>query len=193
MARPECRSGRIQRASGVRFSRFPSLAGDQGESQLQSPDARSTQSIRHQLQPFRKESTVGNPSKDLLETEGALRTIIETLIDNQEGFWKIGEALEDETLKRYFLDESLKRAEFRGELENILHQEGVKDIQEAAGRRALSSACLRAEDRARRRRRSSAQYRGRSRTRGNSGLRGRAGKIPSRPGSRSPAPAGRPR
>jgi uncharacterized protein (TIGR02284 family) len=74
---------------------------------------------------------VGNPSKDLLETEGALRTIIETLIDNQEGFRKIGEALEDETLKRYFLDESLKRAEFRGELENILHQEGVKDIQES--------------------------------------------------------------
>jgi len=74
---------------------------------------------------------VGNPSKDLLETEGALRTIIETLIDNQEGFRKIGEALEDETLKRYFLDESLKRADFRGELENVLHQEGVKDIDES--------------------------------------------------------------
>jgi uncharacterized protein (TIGR02284 family) len=70
------------------------------------------------------------PSKDLIEAEGALRSVIETLIDGQEGFHKIGEALEDETLKRYFLAESLTRAEFRGELENILHQEGVSDINE---------------------------------------------------------------
>jgi uncharacterized protein (TIGR02284 family) len=83
------------------------------------------------FRPFRKESIVGNPSKDLIETEGAVRTVIETLIDGQEGFRKIGEALQDETLKRHFLDESLKRAEFRGELENILHQEGVKDIHES--------------------------------------------------------------
>ena len=74
---------------------------------------------------------MGNPSKDLIETEGALRSVIETLIDDQEGFRKIGEALQDETLKRYFLDESLTRAESRGELENILHQEGVKDIHES--------------------------------------------------------------
>jgi len=73
---------------------------------------------------------VGNPSKDLIEAEGTLRTIIETLIDDQEGFQKIGEAIKDEPLKRYFLAESLKRAEFRGELENILHQEGVRDIHE---------------------------------------------------------------
>lgn len=76
---------------------------------------------------------MGNPSKDLRETEGALRTIIETLIDGQQGFQKIGEDLKDESdeaLKRYFIEESLKRAEFRGELENILHQEGVRDIEE---------------------------------------------------------------
>jgi uncharacterized protein (TIGR02284 family) len=73
---------------------------------------------------------LGHPSKDLIETEGALRTIIEALIDDQEGFRQIGEAIQDETLKRYFLEESLKRAEFRGELENILHQEGVRDIHE---------------------------------------------------------------
>jgi uncharacterized protein (TIGR02284 family) len=70
------------------------------------------------------------PSKDLIEAESALRTVIETLIDGQEGFHKIGEALEDESLKRSFLAESLTRAEFRGELENILHQEGVSDINE---------------------------------------------------------------
>ena len=70
------------------------------------------------------------PSKDLIEAESTLRTVIENLIDGQEGFQKMGEALEDETLKCYFLAESLTRAEFRGELENILHQEGVGDINE---------------------------------------------------------------
>jgi uncharacterized protein (TIGR02284 family) len=73
---------------------------------------------------------VANPSKDLLETEGTLRTIIETLIDGQDGFQKIGDAMKDENLRRYFLAESLKRAEFRGELENILRQEGVHDLHE---------------------------------------------------------------
>jgi uncharacterized protein (TIGR02284 family) len=70
------------------------------------------------------------PSKDLIEAESTLRTVIENLIDGQEGFQKMGEALEDETLRRYFLAESLTRAEFRGELETFLHQEGVVDINE---------------------------------------------------------------
>ena len=73
---------------------------------------------------------MSSPSKDLLEVEGAIRLIIETLIDGQEGFQGIGESLKDETLKRYFLAESLQRAQFRGELETILHQEGVNDINE---------------------------------------------------------------
>ena len=73
---------------------------------------------------------MSSPSKDLLEVEGAIRLIIETLIDGQEGFQGIGESLKDETLKRYFLAESLQRAQFRGDLETILHQEGVKDIKE---------------------------------------------------------------
>jgi hypothetical protein len=34
------------------------------------------------------------PSKDLIEAESTLRTSIENLIDAQEGFQKIGEALE---------------------------------------------------------------------------------------------------
>ena len=73
---------------------------------------------------------MGHPSKDLIEAEGVLRTVIETLIDDQEGFQTIGEALEDAPLKNYFLAESLKRAGFRGELENILHREGVRDLHE---------------------------------------------------------------
>jgi uncharacterized protein (TIGR02284 family) len=74
---------------------------------------------------------MGSPSKDLVETEGTLRSLVQALIDSQEGFQKIGEALKDETLKRYFFAESLTRAEFRGELETILHQEGVADVKES--------------------------------------------------------------
>ena len=73
---------------------------------------------------------MSSPSKDLLEAEGTLRSVIESLIDGQEGLRKIGEELKNDTLKRYFLAESLKRAEFRGELEEILHQESVPDIKE---------------------------------------------------------------
>ena len=73
---------------------------------------------------------MGSPSKDLMEAEGTLRVVIENLIDAQEGLQKIGEEMKDETLKRFFLAESLKRAQFRGDLESILHQEGVRDIAE---------------------------------------------------------------
>jgi uncharacterized protein (TIGR02284 family) len=71
-----------------------------------------------------------NPSTTLKELESTLRLVIETLIDGQEGFQKIGENLKDETLKRYFVAESLQRAQFRGELETVLHQEGVHDVHE---------------------------------------------------------------
>jgi uncharacterized protein (TIGR02284 family) len=64
------------------------------------------------------------------EVEETLRSVIQTLIDGQEGFQKIGEHLKDETLRRYFAAESLKRAQFRGDLEETLHQEGVHDIKE---------------------------------------------------------------
>jgi uncharacterized protein (TIGR02284 family) len=74
---------------------------------------------------------MSNPSNTLLEVEEALRLVIESLIDAQEGFQKIGDELKDETLKVYFLAESLKRAQFRGDLETVLHQEGVHDIKES--------------------------------------------------------------
>ena len=86
---------------------------------------------------------MSSPSKDLKEVESALRSVIQSLIDGQDGFKKIGEEIKDETLKEYFLAESLTRAQFRGTLESILHQEGVHDVKEsgtAAGtiRRAWS-------------------------------------------------------
>jgi len=71
------------------------------------------------------------PSKTLIEVEEALRLVIDSLIDGQEGFLKIGEELDNATLKSYFLAESLKRAQFRGDLEAVLHQEGVHDIKES--------------------------------------------------------------
>jgi uncharacterized protein (TIGR02284 family) len=64
------------------------------------------------------------------EMESVLLKVIESLEDGQKGFAEIGEHLKDEQLKRYFLAESLKRANFRGELENELHRAGMADVKE---------------------------------------------------------------
>jgi uncharacterized protein (TIGR02284 family) len=64
------------------------------------------------------------------EFEKVVKEVINVLEDGQKGFADIGEHLKDDTLKRYFLAESLKRAAFRGELENELHRHGVKDVHE---------------------------------------------------------------
>lgn len=65
------------------------------------------------------------------ETESVLLGVIKVLVDGQKGFADIGEHLQDETLKRYFLAESLKRANFRAELENELHRAGMPDVKES--------------------------------------------------------------
>ena len=65
------------------------------------------------------------------ELESVLKSVINVLEDGQKGMAEIGEHLKDETLKRYFLTESLKRANFRGELENVLHRHGVADVHES--------------------------------------------------------------
>jgi uncharacterized protein (TIGR02284 family) len=65
------------------------------------------------------------------EMEKVLRNLINILQDSQKGFADIGDHLKDETLKRYFLAESLKRANFRGELENELHRHGIADVKES--------------------------------------------------------------
>lgn len=64
------------------------------------------------------------------ELEKTVKNVINILQDGQKGFADIGEHLKDESLKRYFLAESLKRANFRAELENELHRHGVKDVHE---------------------------------------------------------------
>jgi uncharacterized protein (TIGR02284 family) len=65
------------------------------------------------------------------DLETILKSVINILEDGQKGMAEIGEHLKDETLKRYFLAESLKRANFRGELENELHRHGVADVHES--------------------------------------------------------------
>jgi uncharacterized protein (TIGR02284 family) len=74
---------------------------------------------------------MSNPSNALKEVEEAIDNVIQSLIDGQEGLTQIAEELKDESHKRHFLAESLKRAQFRGDLETILHQEGVHDIKES--------------------------------------------------------------
>jgi hypothetical protein len=72
---------------------------------------------------------MSNQSKVSKEVEDTLRSVIQSLIDSQDGFKKIGEQLKGDAIKRYFLAESLKRASFRGEVENLLHSEGVHDLR----------------------------------------------------------------
>ncbi len=64
------------------------------------------------------------------EAKRVLHSLISTLQDSQRGFADIGEDLKDDTLKRFFLAESLKRANFRAELENELHRAGEHDVKE---------------------------------------------------------------
>jgi uncharacterized protein (TIGR02284 family) len=62
--------------------------------------------------------------------ESAVQGVIEILIDSQEGLVTVGEKLQDRILKRYFLTESLKRAEFIDELETALREQGVRRLRE---------------------------------------------------------------
>jgi uncharacterized protein (TIGR02284 family) len=64
------------------------------------------------------------------ELESALKLVINVLEDDQKGMAEIGEHLEDPPLRRYFLAESLRRANFRAELENVLHHQGIHDVHE---------------------------------------------------------------
>lgn len=75
-------------------------------------------------------NTLDGSSKNK-DMERVLLDVIKSLEDGQKGFAETGEHLKDETLKRYFLAESLKRANFRAELENELHRAGMADVKES--------------------------------------------------------------
>lgn len=69
----------------------------------------------------------------LKETEETLKDVVHILVDSQKGFQDIGEHIKDDTLKRFFLAESLKRSQFRGDLEDVLIKEGVWDAFKESG------------------------------------------------------------
>jgi uncharacterized protein (TIGR02284 family) len=65
------------------------------------------------------------------EMHRALDSVISALFDSQKGLADIGEHLKDAALKEFFLAESLNRSSFRGDLEEVLHRDGVHDIKES--------------------------------------------------------------
>jgi uncharacterized protein (TIGR02284 family) len=65
------------------------------------------------------------------ELQSSLKAIINVLEDGQKGMASIADHVQDEGLKVFFLAESLKRAGFRGELENELHRMGIADVHES--------------------------------------------------------------
>ena len=74
--------------------------------------------------------TLKSDAEKNAEFVSVCKEVINILEDGQKGFADIGSHFKDETLKRYFLAESLKRANFRAELENELHRHGIPDVHE---------------------------------------------------------------
>jgi uncharacterized protein (TIGR02284 family) len=85
-------------------------------------------------------NTVDGSNKNR-EMERILLDVINNLEDGQKGFADIGEHLKDERLKHYFLAESLKRANFRADLEAELHRAGMADVKESG---TMEGSALRA-------------------------------------------------
>jgi len=75
---------------------------------------------------------MSNTLEDIKDAEPALRSVIDILRDCQAGFRTIGDRLKDESLRRFFLAESLKRARFRGDIQSTLHRQGIHDILQTA-------------------------------------------------------------
>lgn len=71
---------------------------------------------------------MSKPSDSPASLEEPLRSLVDRLLDAQTSLREKGEQFEDPTLKLHFFDESLLRAQFRGDLETVLHHEGVKDV-----------------------------------------------------------------
>ena len=65
------------------------------------------------------------------EMDDLLRSLINTLIDGQEGYRTIGQDLKDDEVKRFFLAESVTRAAFQAQLEGLLHQIDIQDVDES--------------------------------------------------------------
>ena len=134
----------VHEAGALGFRNFPGLPvmkencnGNHWTLRIYHPTVRN-RFIRKESMSINSEATRKLTNKEIEDT---LRSVIQSLIDGQEGFQKIGDELKDPTLKRYFAAESLKRASFRGDLESMLHTEGVHDVKESG---TVSSALHRA-------------------------------------------------
>jgi uncharacterized protein (TIGR02284 family) len=80
---------------------------------------------------------VPQPPQNSHRFEYAVQSVIEILVDSQEGLVTVGEKVQDHDLKLYFLTESLIRAQFIELLEAALLQGGV--VRFHAGRSAVAS------------------------------------------------------
>ena len=117
---------------GAGFSRFLPLVAGAGES-LPAGGPPTSQIFDGANRADHTAETTGaslmaTDTAKNFELETVLKSVINILEDGQKGMAEIGDRLKDEALKRYFLAESLKRARFRGELENELHRHGVHDV-----------------------------------------------------------------
>ena len=81
--------------------------------------------------PVLFEVPMPSPIEKHQEMVDDLLSLSNVLLGSQKGLADIGDHLKDEALKRFFLEESLKRASFRGDLEEELHLQGIHDISEA--------------------------------------------------------------
>jgi len=90
-------------------------------------------------------------SHEMEQSCSAIYSVMQSLIDSQQALVEVGEKLEDQNLKQFLLTESLKRAEFRAELESILNREGVGNLLESGTepghvQRALADLRLRSHE-----------------------------------------------
>jgi uncharacterized protein (TIGR02284 family) len=116
---------------GAGFSRFLPLAAGEGESRRNWRTLlRTHHSSKDVWANLREKEIMPTETAKNTEVEEVVKEVINILEDGQKGFADIGAHLQDETLKRYFLTESLTRASFRAELENELHRHGVHDVHE---------------------------------------------------------------
>jgi uncharacterized protein (TIGR02284 family) len=113
------------------FSCLPPMKENRAQSADLTP--RNTHGLRARTdfrRDFMSANTVHGSNKNQ-EMERVLLELIKTLEDGQRGFAAIGDHLKDLALKRFFLAESIKRANFRAELENELHRAGMADVKES--------------------------------------------------------------
>jgi uncharacterized protein (TIGR02284 family) len=87
------------------------------------------------LIPQSEERKTSMPEHIALDkVEVALRELIDRLRGEQEGFRDLGHRLQNDRAKRFFLEETQRRAEYAAELENELHRMGVHDVKEEVSR-----------------------------------------------------------